>query len=103
MRNVRTSAEIDEGTATVNGTLGAIGNSLVDKVLLVLAVLEHLEELLLGHLETLKRLLLLDNLVRELLETFLVIISDRLPKCSLATKHHRLTSYGTYSPMLAIS
>ena len=62
-RDVGSSAQINEGTTSVNSALGAIGNSLLNEVLLVLAVLEHLKKLLLGHLETLERLLLLHNSV----------------------------------------
>ena len=62
-RDVGSSAQIDEGTTSVNSALGAIGNSLLNEVLLVLAVLEHLKKLLLSHLETLERLLLLHNSV----------------------------------------
>jgi len=58
---VRTSAKIDKGSASVDSALGTVGHSLVDEILLVLAVLEHLEELILGHLKTLERLLLLDD------------------------------------------
>lgn len=61
--DVRTSAQINEGTTSVDSTLGAIRYSLLDEVLLVLAVLKHLKKLLLGHLETLKGLLLLDDAV----------------------------------------
>ncbi|KAI6760208.1 hypothetical protein HG531_013409 [Fusarium graminearum] len=61
--DVRTSAQIDEGTTSVDSTLGAIRYSLLDEVLLVLAVLKHLKKLLLGHLETLKGLLLLDDAI----------------------------------------
>jgi hypothetical protein len=37
--HVRSSAKIDQGTATVDGAECAIGDTLVDEVLLVLAVL----------------------------------------------------------------
>lgn len=82
VRDVRSSAQIDEGAASIDGTLGAIGHSLVDEVFLVLAVLEHLEEFVLGHLQTLKRLLLLDDRARQLLQSLLVLLSNSLPsKC----------------------
>jgi hypothetical protein len=77
--DVRSSAQIDQGTASVHSTLGAVGNSLLNEILLVLAVLEHLKELVLGHFQTLKRLLLLDNVVGELLKGLLILISDDLP------------------------
>lgn len=58
---MRTSAQIDKRTASVDSAQSTVRNSLVDEILLVLAVVEHLEELILGHFQTLKRLLLLDN------------------------------------------
>lgn len=61
VRDVRAPAQIDQRSTPVDSALGAVGNALVDEVLLVFAVLEHLEELLFGHLETLEGLLLLDN------------------------------------------
>jgi hypothetical protein len=84
---MRTSAQIDEGTTSVNGALGAIGDSLLNEVLLVLAVVEHLKKLLLGHLETLERLLLLDNAVGQLFESLLVLFSNRLSEKVLADTH----------------
>jgi hypothetical protein len=78
--DVRSSAQIDQGTASVHSTLGAIGNTLLNEILLVLAVLEHLKELVLGHFQTLERLLLFDNVVGELLEGLLILISDDLPR-----------------------
>jgi hypothetical protein len=78
-RNVRSSAQINQGSTAVDSALGAIGDSLVDEILLVLAVLEHLEELILGHLETLKGLLLLDDAVGELLQSLLVLVGNHLP------------------------
>lgn len=86
-RDVRSSAQIDKGAASVNSTLGAIRDSLLNEILLVLAVLEHLEELILGHLQTLERLLLLDNAIRELLKSLLVLVSNNLPADSLACRH----------------
>jgi hypothetical protein len=86
-RDVRSSAQIDKGTASVDSTLGAIRDSLLNEILLVLAVLEHLKELILGHLQTLERLLLLDNAVGELLESLLVLFSNNLPTYSLACRY----------------
>lgn len=77
--DVRSSAQIDQGTTSVHSTLGAIGNTLLNEILLVLAVLEHLKELVLGHFQTLERLLLFDNVVGELLQCLLIIIGDDLP------------------------
>lgn len=79
VRDVGSSAQIDEGTASIDSALGAIGHSLVDEVLLVLAVLEHLKEFILGHLQTLEGLLLLDDGARQLLESLLVLLSNNLP------------------------
>jgi hypothetical protein len=77
-RDVGSSAQIDEGTTSVDSTLGAIGNSLLNEVLLVLAVLEHFKKLLLGHFQTLERLFLLHNSVRQLLQSLLVLLSNNL-------------------------
>lgn len=85
--DVRSSAQIDKGAASVDSALGAIRDSLLNKILLVFAVLEHLEELILGHLQTLERLLLLDNAVGELLESLLVLVSNNLPADSLACRY----------------
>lgn len=85
-RNVGSSAQIDKGTTSVDSTLGAIGDSLLDEILLVFAVVEHLKKFLLGHFETLERLLLLDDAVGKLLESLLVLFSDRLAVDLLAYK-----------------
>lgn len=77
--HVGTTAQIDQGTAAVDSALGVVGHALLDKVLLVLAILEHFEELILGHLQTLKRLLLLDDGGRQRLERLLVVVEDHLP------------------------
>lgn len=58
---MRTTAQIDQRTAAVNRAESAVGYTLVDEVLLVFAVLEHLKKFIFGHLETLERLLLLDD------------------------------------------
>ena len=76
---MRSTAQINQGSTAVDSALCAIGDSLVDEILLVLAVLEHLEELILGHLEALKRLLLLDDAVGELLQSLLVLVGNHLP------------------------
>ena len=59
--NVRTTAQIDQRAAAVNRAESTVGYTLVNEVLLVFAVLEHLKKFILGHLETLERLLLLDD------------------------------------------
>ena len=68
------SAEIDQGTATVDGAFGAVGHALVDEVLLVLAVLEHFLELVLGHFQALKWLFLLDDGIGQRLQSLLVLV-----------------------------
>jgi len=78
VRNVRTSAQIDQGTATVDGGAGAIGNLVLDNVLLVLVVAEHLEQILLLQGETLESLLLLDGLLGDLLQGLPVRLQNRL-------------------------
>jgi hypothetical protein len=82
--DVRTSAQIDKRTASVDGRLGAIRDSLVNEVFLVLAVLEHLKELVLGHLETLKGLLGLYDAVGEGVEGLLVLVGNSLASGVLA-------------------
>jgi hypothetical protein len=79
-RNMRTSAQIDKRTTSVDGAQSTVRNSLVDEVLLVLAVVEHLEELFLGHFQTLKGLLLLDNGVGQRLQSLLVLLLNNLAK-----------------------
>jgi hypothetical protein len=74
VRDVRTSAKIDERAASVDGAGGAVRDALVDEVLLVFAVFEHLEELFLGHLQTLKGLLLLDDGAGQRLQRLLVLL-----------------------------
>lgn len=78
MGDVRASAQIDEGAASVNSALGSFGDSLVDEILLVLAVLEHLKELILGHLKTLKWLLGLDDVAGEGLQGLFVLVGNGL-------------------------
>lgn len=78
IRHVRSTAQIDEGTTSVDGRLGALGHALVDEILLVLAVLEHLKQFVLGHLETNKRLLLFNDGVGDGLEGLLVLLSNGL-------------------------
>ena len=57
--DVRSSAKVDQGTATVDRTL-LPSDQLVDVVQLVLAVRKHLPEVLLGDLQSVKALLLLE-------------------------------------------
>ena len=61
MGHVGADAQVDEGPIAVDGGGGAVGNLGLDKVRLVLAVLEHLEQVGLGQLEPLKALLVLDG------------------------------------------
>jgi hypothetical protein len=90
MGDVRASAKIDERTASVDSAHSAVGNTLVDEVLLVLAVVEHFKELFLGHFKTLKGLLLLDDGVGQSLQRLLVLLLNDLSKekrsatCSLS-------------------
>lgn len=58
--NVRASAEIDKGTATVDGATLA-GDKLINIVQLVFAVCEHLLEVLFGNIQTVEALLLLED------------------------------------------
>jgi len=103
--DVRSSAQIDEGTASVDGALGAIRHSLVNEILLVLAVLEHLEELLLGHLKTLKGLLLLDDIGREGVKRLLVLVGDSLTVALFISTLYLLAvaSKRTHPSMFAMS
>lgn len=79
---MRTSAKIDQRTTSVDCARGAVGNTLVDKVLLVFAVVEHLKELVLGHFQTLKRLLLLDDGVGQRFQRLLVFLLNDLARGS---------------------
>lgn len=58
--NMRASAEIDKGTVTIDGAAFA-GDELVNIVQLVFAVCEHLFEVLLGNLQSVEALLLLED------------------------------------------
>lgn len=58
--DVGTSAQIDQGTAAVDST-ALSSHELVDVVKLVLAVGEHLLEVLLGNLQSVEALLLLED------------------------------------------
>lgn len=77
-------AQIDQRTVPVNGRGGSIRNLGLDEVLLVLAVLEHLQQVLLRDLKTLKLLLLLNSLLRKGLERLQV---GRLNGASLGDSH----------------
>lgn len=77
---MRTSAKIDERTASIDCTCGAVGNTLVDEVLLVFAVVEHLKELIFGHFQTLKGLLLLDDRGSQRLQGLLVFLLNDLAR-----------------------
>jgi len=79
-RNMRTSAQIDKRTASVDSAQSTVRNSLVDEIPLVLAVVEHFEELILGHFQTLKGLLLLDNGVGQSFQGLLVLLLNDLAK-----------------------
>jgi UDP:flavonoid glycosyltransferase YjiC (YdhE family) len=85
VRDVGTTAEIDQGTASIYCTLGSVGNTLVDEVKLVFAVLEHLNKLFLGHLETLKWLFLLDDGARNVLQRLLILFGNDLAAKSVST------------------
>ena len=58
--DVRATAQVNQGTATVDGTL-LPGNQLVNVVKLVLAVREHLLEVLFRDLQPIEALLLLED------------------------------------------
>lgn len=58
--DMRTTAQINQGTTAIDGTL-LPSHELVDIVQLVLAVREHLLEVFLGDLQSIKALLLLEN------------------------------------------
>ena len=76
--DVRPATEINQGPAAIHGTHGTVRNSLVDKVLLVLAVAEHLQELRLCHLKPYERLLFLDDGCGECVQGFLILIGNNL-------------------------
>lgn len=105
VRDVGTTAEIDQRTASIYCTLGSVGNALVDEVKLVFAVLEHLNKLLLGHLETLKWLLLLDDGAGNVLQCLLILFGNDLAAKSVSTDlcQGQLSKHKTYPSMLAMS
>ena len=78
MRNVRATAEVDQGAAAVRRARGTVGHLGLDDLALVLVVGEHIERVLLGELEALERLLLLDDEVHELLDVGKVLGGYRL-------------------------
>jgi len=74
--DMRADAEINHGATAVDSRGGAVGDLGFDEVLLVLVVVEHFEELLLGHDETLELLLVLDGTLGKLLEGGVVGVGD---------------------------
>ena len=82
---MRASAEIDKGTATVDGA-AFTGDELVNIVQLVFAVGEHLLEILLRNLQSVEALLLLEDARRLIVKRLPVSLADNtsvLP-CRLA-------------------
>lgn len=61
MRNVGAIAQVNKGPTSVNSGGGVVENLAPDEVLFVLVVLEHFEEVFLGHYKALKGLLLADS------------------------------------------
>jgi hypothetical protein len=105
---VRSTAQINQRTAPVNRRLGAIRHALANKVLLILAVLEHFEEFVLGHLEAHKGLLFLDDRVGNGLERLLILFDNSMTKTQLAKALTYPTcslekELGSYPSMLAMS
>jgi hypothetical protein len=78
--NVRATAEIDEGTATVDGAALA-SHELVNVVQLVFAVGKHLLEVLFGDLQSIEALLLLEDARRPGVKRFPVGLSNNASMC----------------------
>ena len=62
MRDMGTTTEVDQRSTTIHRRTGAIGNLVLDQMLLVLVVPEHLQKIGLGEDEAVKGLLILDDL-----------------------------------------
>ena len=62
MRDVRTTTEVNQRSTTIHRRTRAIGNLVLDQMLLVLVVPEHLQEIDLGEDEAVEGLLVLDDL-----------------------------------------
>lgn len=77
MRNVGTKTQVDQRTTSVNSRRGSIRDLVLDIVLLILVVLEHLEQNFFGQLESLKGLLLLDSSLADVFDRLVVILGDR--------------------------
>lgn len=72
---MRTSAKINQGTASVHSALFA-RDELFDVVQLVFAVRKHLAEILLGDFQTIKALLVLEDSLDLLLKRWPVGLDD---------------------------
>lgn len=76
VNNVGTETEIDQRSATVHGSRSAVRHLGLDEFLLERVVVEHVQEILLGHDEALKGLLLLDDRVHDTLEFLSIVGGD---------------------------
>jgi hypothetical protein len=79
--DMRASAEIDKGSATVDGAALA-SDELVNVVQLIFAVCEHLLEVLLGDLQSVEALLLFKDARRLGVERLPVSLTDNTSKSS---------------------
>lgn len=77
VRNVGTKTQVNQGTTSVDSRRGSIRDLVLDIVLLILVVFEHLEQDFLGQLESLKGLLLLDSSLADVFNRLVVILGDR--------------------------
>lgn len=75
VREMRATAQVDEGTTTVGSANRSVRDLIAQDLDLVLVILEHLQSLLLRDLQTLEGLLLTDGGSKELLELLVVLVS----------------------------
>jgi hypothetical protein len=73
--NMRASAEIDKGSATVDGA-AFTGDELINVVQLIFAVSEHLLEVLLGDLQSVEALFLLEDARGLVVERFPITLAN---------------------------
>lgn len=74
--HVRTSAQINQGTAAVDGGGSAVRDLVVDDVNLVRVVLEHFQQVFLCQNKTLKGLLFLGELANQLFKVGIISLGN---------------------------
>lgn len=76
MRDMGTSTQINQRTATVNSSGSAIRNFVVDDMDLVRVVLEHFQQVFLCQNKTLKGLLFLGELANQLFKVGIISLGN---------------------------